>query len=136
MVFHEGVFISTYMSVMFSISASDCSMGKALILCSKSTQEIRTPLHVQSSGQAAPGLESASSTGTQPNPHHSRLISGSSPPDLRLLDARRQCKIRALASGASERETRRKDLECVGDLVSRLSLGKVSLFFWPLFVCT
>lgn len=26
------VFISTYMSVMFSISASDCSMGKALIL--------------------------------------------------------------------------------------------------------
>lgn len=93
MIFRD-LFFTTYMSVIFSISASDCSMGKAIILRSASTHEIRTPVHVQSSGQAVPGLQSASSIRTQPNPQpampkppDSRLIPGSSPPDLRLLES-------------------------------------------------
>lgn len=62
---------------------------------------------------------------------------------LRVLAARfktpgcaKAVQKRALASGASERETRRNDLERVGDLVSRVSFRKVSLLFWPLFAFT
>lgn len=125
-----GIFCMTYMSVMFSISASDCSIGKATILRSASTHEIRTPVHVQGSGQAVPGLQSASSIRTQlspqpdmPKPIDSRLIPGSSPPDLRPLesDAWRQRKTLAPASGASERETRKTDRKTQSTL-SRASI--------------
>ncbi len=97
---------------MFSISASDCSMGKAIMLRSASTHEIRAPVHVQRSGQAAPGLQSASSSSSRaqpkpqpamPKPPDSRLIPGSSPPDLRPLqsNARRERKTHAPASTLS-----------------------------------
>lgn len=90
---------------MFSISASDCSMGKAIMLRSASTHEIRAPVHVQSSGQAAPGLQSASSSSSraQPKPQPAMLIPGSSPPDLRppQSNARRERKTHAPASTLS-----------------------------------
>lgn len=64
------------MSVMFSISASLCRTGKALMPCSGSTQEILVLLQEQDDGHASadnhgsPEPTATPTTTTHPHPHH------------------------------------------------------------------
>lgn len=81
----DGSLTVTHMSVMLSISSSDCSTGKAMMPRSWSTQAILVPLQEQDAGQAAPSLHSPINTQHNSNrdtqlPLRKALISAPSMP--------------------------------------------------------
>lgn len=67
---------ATHMSVMFSISASLCRTGNALMPCSGSTQEILVLLQVQDDGHASADIHGSPeptampTSATQPHNHN------------------------------------------------------------------